>query len=103
LSISQKAVAGVVLATRKDSLKDLIENSVGYGLSHHNRSQPWYFQHDNIMDINVVIFTLSALVWHIQGHRLHPYIMVDAAVPWFDPIPPIGRQGTQKWLTTRCG
>ena len=25
----------------------------------------------------------------------HPYIKDDAAVPWFDPIPPIGRQVTQ--------
>jgi hypothetical protein len=50
------------------------------------------------MDIDVVVFTQLAPVWQIQGHALHPYIMVDAAVPWFDPISPIGRQGTQKRL-----
>jgi hypothetical protein len=61
------------------------------------------FRHDGIMDVDVIIFTLSAPVWHIQGHVLYPYIMVDAAVPWFDPIPPIGRQGTQKQPTKRCG
>jgi hypothetical protein len=38
------------------------------------------------MDIDVVVFTLVAPIQHIQGHALHPYIMVDAAVPWFDPI-----------------
>ena len=27
------------------------------------------------------------------------YIMGDATVPWFGPIPPIGRQGTQKRQT----
>jgi hypothetical protein len=41
-------------------------------------------------DINVPVFTQSTPVWQIQGHALHPYIMVNAAVPWFDPIPPIG-------------
>jgi len=51
------------------------------------------------MDIDVIIFTLSALVWHIQWHELHLYIMGNATVPWFGPIPPIGRQGTQKRLT----
>jgi hypothetical protein len=39
------------------------------------------------MDIDVVVFTLSAPVWHIQGHALHPYIIVNAAVPSFDPTP----------------
>ncbi len=62
---------------------------MAYGTSNHNRSQPWSFRHDNITDIDVVIFTLLAPVRHILGHALHPYIMVDAAVPWFDPIPPI--------------
>jgi hypothetical protein len=61
--------------------------------------QPWYFGHDFIMDIDVVVFTFLAFVWHIQGHALHLYIMGDATVPWFGPIPPIGRQGTQKGLT----
>jgi hypothetical protein len=55
------------------------------------------------MEIDVVVFTLLAPVWHIQGHALHPYIMVDAAVPWFDPIPLIGCQGTQKRLTKQFG
>jgi len=54
--------------------------------------QPWYFRHDDIMDIDVVVFTLSASVRHIQAHTLHPYIMVDAVVPWFDPNPPIGHE-----------
>jgi hypothetical protein len=59
------------------------------------------------MDIDVIVFTMLAPVWHIQGHTLHPYIMVDAAVPWFDPIPPIGHQATQKgvnktmWMMTK--
>ena len=48
------------------------------------------------MDIDVIIFTLSAPVWHIQWHNLHLYIMGNATVPWFGPIPPIGCQGTQK-------
>jgi len=48
------------------------------------------------MDIDVIIFTLSAPVWHIQWHELHLYIMGNANVPWFGQIPPIGRQGTQK-------
>ena len=48
------------------------------------------------MDIDVVVFTLLAPVWHIQGHSLYLYIMGDATVPWFGPIIPIGRQGTQK-------
>ncbi len=52
-------------------------------------TKKWYFRHDDIMDIDVAVFTLSAPIWHIQGHALHPYIMVNAAVPWFDPIPPI--------------
>jgi len=30
-------------------------------------------------------------------------IMGDATVPWFGPIPPIGRQGTQKWPTKWFG
>jgi hypothetical protein len=51
------------------------------------------------MDIDVVVFTLSAPVRHIQGHSLHIYIMGDATVLWFGPIPPIGRQGTQKRQT----
>ena len=52
------------------------------------------------MDIYVIIiiFTPSAPVWHIQGHMLHLYIMGDATVPWFGPIPSIGHQGTQKRL-----
>jgi hypothetical protein len=48
------------------------------------------------MDIDVVVFTPSAPVSHIQGHALHLYIMGDSKVPWFGPIPPIGCQGTQK-------
>jgi hypothetical protein len=48
------------------------------------------------MDIDVVVFTPSAPIWHIQGHTLHLYIMGDSKVPWFGPIPPIGCQGTQK-------
>ncbi len=48
------------------------------------------------MDIDVVVFTPSAPVWHIQGYALHLYIMGDSKVPWFGPIPPIGCQGTQK-------
>ncbi len=48
------------------------------------------------MDIDVVVFTPSAPVLHIQGHALHIYIMVDTTVPWFGPIRPIGCQGTQK-------
>jgi hypothetical protein len=51
------------------------------------------------MDIDVIVFTLSALIWHIQGPALHPYIMGNATVPWFGQIPPIGCQGTQKRLT----
>ena len=51
------------------------------------------------MDIDVIIFTFSALIWHIQWHELHLYIMGNVNVPWFVPIPPIGRQGTQKRLT----
>ena len=46
------------------------------------------------MDIDVVVFTLSAYVRHIQAHALHPYIMVDASVPWFDPNIPLGREAT---------
>jgi len=46
------------------------------------------------MDIDVVVFTLSASVRHIQAHALHPYIMVDASVPWFDPNIPLGREAT---------
>ncbi len=60
---------------------ELIEDSVGYSNSHHNHSQPWYFQHDDIADIDVVVFTLSAPVRQIQGQALCPYIMVDVAVP----------------------
>jgi hypothetical protein len=44
--------------------------------------QPWYFRHDDIMDIDVVVYTLLAPGWHIQGHSLHAYIMGDATVPW---------------------
>jgi hypothetical protein len=46
------------------------------------------------MDIDVLEFTLSAPVRHIQGHALHPYIMLDASVPWFDPNIPIDRKAT---------
>jgi hypothetical protein len=46
------------------------------------------------MVIDVVVFTPSAPVWHIQGHSLHPYIMLDATVPWFDPNIPIDREAT---------
>ena len=46
------------------------------------------------MDIDVVVFTLSASVRHIQVHTLHPYIMVDATVPWFDPNILLGREAT---------
>ncbi len=60
---------------------------------------PQYFQHDDIIDIDVILFTLPAPILPIQGHALYSYIMVDVAVPWFDPVPPIGHQGTQKWLT----
>ena len=52
------------------------------------------------MDIDVVVFTSLAPVWHIQGHALHLYIMGDSKVPWLSPIPPIGCQGTQKAGTT---
>jgi len=48
------------------------------------------------MDIDVVAFIPSASVWNIQWHEFYLYIMGDAAVPWFGPIPPIGHQGTQK-------
>jgi hypothetical protein len=34
------------------------------------------------MDIDVVVFTLLAPVWHIQGHSLYLYIMDEATVPW---------------------
>jgi hypothetical protein len=51
------------------------------------------------MDIDVVVFTLLAPVWHIQGHALHLYIMGDANLPWFGPIPPIGRQRNTKMAT----
>jgi hypothetical protein len=47
------------------------------------------------MVIDVVVFTPSAFVLHIQGQSLHICIMGDATVPWFGPIPPIGCQGTQ--------
>ena len=56
------------------------------------------------MDIDVIVFTPSAPVSHIQGHALHIYIMGDATMPWFGPIRPIGCQGTQKvtgGMTTR--
>ena len=46
------------------------------------------------LTIDVVVFTLLATDWHIQGHALHPYIMVDASVPWFDPNISIGREAT---------
>jgi hypothetical protein len=46
------------------------------------------------MVIDVVVCTLSAPVRHIQGHALHPYIMLDASVPWFDPNIPIDREAT---------
>jgi hypothetical protein len=49
--------------------------------------------------IDVFAFTLLAPVWPIQGHALHPYIMVDTAVPWLDTIPLIGHQILQKQLT----
>jgi hypothetical protein len=52
-----------------------------------------------IMDIDVILVTLSAPVWNIQGHVLHLYIMSNADVPWFGPIPLIGRQVTQKQFT----
>ncbi len=39
------------------------------------------------------------LCGHIQGHALYLYIMGDATVPWFGPIPLIGYQGTLKRLT----
>jgi hypothetical protein len=45
-------------------------------------AQTWYFGHDDIMDIDVVLFTLLAPVWHIQGLSLHVYIMGNATVPW---------------------
>ena len=48
------------------------------------------------MYIDVIVFTPSAPVWYVQGHALHLYIMSDAGVPWFGPIPPIGHQETQK-------
>jgi hypothetical protein len=48
------------------------------------------------MVIDVVVFTPSAPILHIQGHSLHIYIMDDATVPLFGPIPLIGCQGTQK-------
>ncbi len=87
-----------VLAMRKGSTLDLI---VSYHrpkvLPSTNRAQPWYFRHDDIMDIDVVVFTPSAPIWHTQGHALHLYIMGDTTVPWFGPIPPIGRR-TQKRL-----
>jgi hypothetical protein len=51
------------------------------------------------MDIDVIVFTLLAPVWHIQWHALHLYIMGNAAVPWFGPIPLIASQGIQKRLT----
>ena len=51
------------------------------------------------MDIDVAVFTPSPLIRHIQGQALYLYIMGNAAVPWFGPIPPIGCQGTQKRLT----
>lgn len=54
---------------------------------------------DGIMDIDGMVVTLPAPVWHIQGHLLHLYIMSNADVPWFDPIPLIGRQVTQKQFT----
>ena len=43
-----------------------------------------------MMDIDAIVFTLLAPVQYIlQGQTLYSYIMVDAVVPWFDPIPPI--------------
>ena len=53
--------------------------------------KPWMC---SIMVIDVVVCTLSAPVRHIQGHALHPYIMLDASVPWFDPNIPIDREAT---------
>ena len=55
------------------------------------------------MDIDVVAFIPSASVWNIQWHEFYLYIMGNAAVLWFGPIPPIGRQGTQKKQTKWCG
>jgi hypothetical protein len=54
---------------------------------------------NDITNIDVVIFTPLAPLLHMQGHMLYLYIMGDAAVPWFGPIPPIDCQGTQKQLT----
>jgi hypothetical protein len=34
------------------------------------------------MDIDVIVFTPSAPVWHIQGHVLYLYIMGDCALVW---------------------
>jgi hypothetical protein len=59
------------------------------------------------MDIDVVVITLSAPIWHIQRQALYLHIMGDATVPWFGLIPPIGCQGTQKmankmmWMMTK--
>ena len=57
------------------------------------------FLTDVIMDIDVMVVTRSAPVWLIQGHVLHLYIMSNADVPWFGPIPLISRQVTQKQFT----
>jgi hypothetical protein len=38
--------------------------------------------------------TASWSLMTLYGHALHPYIMLDASVPWFNPNIPIDREAT---------
>jgi hypothetical protein len=54
------------------------------------------------MEIDVILFTLLAPSTSMGTRSIYISIMImvmgDAPVPWFGPIPPIGRQGTQQLL-----
>ena len=76
-----KAVTITKMAEAEEMLVAMVAVTTTMKTSH-SRSQPWYFWHNNIKDIiDVIVFTLSAPVQHIQGHALHPFIMIDASVP----------------------
>jgi hypothetical protein len=46
----------------------------------HTTQKPWYFRHDDIMDIDVVLFGLPTPVRRGRLCAPHPNIMVDVAV-----------------------
>jgi hypothetical protein len=48
------------------------------------------------LDIDVVVFGLPTPVRRGRLYAPHPNIMGDVAVAWFQQIPPLGDQGTQK-------